>query len=306
VNRASIDIGSNSLLLLVVDSEGVTLHDEARVVSLGKGLGDRGLFRPDRMIEALGVLGEFAQTARGLGVAAAEIRAVATSAARRALNATSFFDKVREATGIVVRVIAGEEEAQLTWQGALGQLNLPEGPICVVDLGGGSTEVVLGLGHRIRQRSSLEIGTVRLTEQFFGSTVDRYRPTDLARLRAHIDAIVATLRWPELPRSLVAVAGTATTLAAMELRLLRYDRTKVHGYRLTRAALRRWTDQLLHASPEERRLMAAISPERADYLLTGAVVLETVATAVHKDSLRVSDGGVRHGLLVDPQALGAA
>jgi exopolyphosphatase/guanosine-5'-triphosphate,3'-diphosphate pyrophosphatase len=222
------------------------------------------------------------------------------------LNATSFFDKVREATGIVVRVIAGEEEAQLTWQGALGQLNLPEGPICVVDLGGGSTEVVLGLGHRIRQRSSLEIGTVRLTEQFFGSTVDRYRPTDLARLRAHIDAIVATLRWPELPRSLVAVAGTATTLAAMELRLLRYDRTKVHGYRLTRAALRRWTDQLLHASPEERRLMAAISPERADYLLAGAVVLETVATAVHKDSLRVSDGGVRHGLLVDPQALGAA
>lgn len=294
---AAIDIGSNSLLLLVVDDEGKTLHDEARVVGLGRGLGDRGLFRTDRMEDALQVLGEYAQRAAALGVPPGEVRAAATSAARRALNVTTFFERVKAQTGLNVRVIAGEEEAYLTWAGARRGLTLPDGPVAVVDLGGGSTEVVLGEREQITRRSSLEIGTVRLTEAFLDGGAGRVDPRGLARLKQHVAGVVATLSWPQQPRALVAVAGTATTLAAMELGLERYEGDKVHGSRLRRASLRRWIDRLLAAEPEERKALARVSPERADTLLAGAVVLDAVASAARRETLVASDGGLRHGLV---------
>ncbi len=296
--RASIDIGSNTLLLLVLDDSGATLHDEPRIVGLGRGLGDRGLFRPDRMEEALAALRDLAATARSLGVLPQDIVAVATSAARRALNAETFFARVQEETGLQVRIISGHQEASLTWHGALVGLPVHEGPLAVVDLGAGSTEVVVGEGATIGMELSLELGGVRLTERFFGGADGRTRPADLARLRSHVDHVVEAVTWPVLPRAMVAVAGTATTLAAIELGLQQWDRDKIHGMRLTRGALRRIIDRLLPAGPHERREIAAISPERADYLLAGACVLESICTAGRRDSLWVSDGGVRHGALI--------
>lgn len=298
--RASIDIGSNTLLLFVTDDDGTTLHDEAQVVGLGQGLGERGLFSPERMEAAIDTLARFALKARDLGVFAHDILAVGTSASRRALNARTFYDRVQQETGIQVRVISGDEEARLTWLGAMGGLSLPGGPIAVVDLGGGSTEIVVGEGDRVGSATSLELGSVRLTEQFFGTEPGRYKPADLARLRSAVDEAVSAARWSVQPRALIAVAGTATTLAAMEAGLARWDRRVVHGQRLTRASLRRWTDRLLAAGRHERRELAAVSPERADFLLAGACVLEAVCTAARRDSLLVSDGGVRHGLLMRP------
>lgn len=294
---ASIDIGSNSLLLLVRGADGQTVEDLQTVVGLGKGLGDRGLFRPDRMDAAVEVLRRYAARARELGVEPAQIRAVATSAARRALNAATFLQRVQDETGVHVEVISGPEEARLTWLGALDGLPLPLGSVAVVDLGGGSTEVVVGEGERIQLRTSLEIGSVRLTEAFFGEVPDRYDPRALSRLREACAQATASLEPARHPRSVVAVAGTATTLAAMQLELSTWDRDKVHGTRLTRADLRRFIDRLLASSPEERRQWAAVSPERADNLLAGACVLEAVLTALQRESLLVSDGGVRHGLL---------
>lgn len=297
--RASIDIGSNSLLLLVRSADGQTVHDEASVVGLGRGLGDRGLFRPDRMDAAVEVLRRYASTARTLGVPPEAVRAVATSAARRALNATTFFERVRVETGLLVQVIPGAEEARLTWLGALDGLALPLGSVAVIDLGGGSTELVLGEGEKIAFRTSLEVGSVRLTEQVFGEGPGRYDPRDLGRLRALLEPVVAPLVPARHPRTVVAVAGTATTLSAMNLGLTAWDRDKVHGSRLTRADLRRWIDRLLASDAEERRALAAVSPARADYLLAGACVLEALLTALQRDSLLVSDGGVRHGLLAE-------
>jgi len=297
--RAAIDIGSNSLLLLVRAADGTTLHDEATVVGLGKGLGDRGLFRPDRMDAALEVLRRYATTAQGLGVAPGQVRAAATSAARRALNSATFFARVAEQTGLQVAVIAGAEEARLTWLGALDGLPLPLGSVAVVDLGGGSTEVVLGEGERIAFRTSMEIGSVRLTEEFFGECPGRYDPRALSRLRARVATATEELEPARHPRSVVAVAGTATTLAAMNLGLESWDRDVVHGSRLTRADLRRFIDRLLASEPEERRTWAVVSPERADNLLAGACVLEGVLTALQRESLFISDGGVRHGLLAE-------
>lgn len=295
--RASIDIGSNTLLLFVVDDEGHTLHDEARVVGLGQGLGERGLFRPDRMDAAVEALRDFADTARRLGVPPYDVRAVATSAARRALNARTFLDRVQATSQLGVQVITGEQEALLTWKGAAGGIRLPKGPIAVVDLGGGSTEVVQGQGPEIRERVSLELGSVRLSEEIFGPDPDRYRPADLSRVRSAVASVVDGLTWERLPRAIVAVAGTATTLAAMERGMTTWDRTQVHGMRLTRNALRRQVDRLLHSDAAERRELAAVAPARADYLLAGAVVLDAICESALRDSLIVSDGGVRHGLL---------
>lgn len=292
-----MDIGSNSLLLLVKGDDGVVLFDDARVVGLGRGLGDRGLFRPDRMEASLEVLREYAQTATALGVAPDAVKVVATSASRRALNAGTFFERVKKETGLNVRVISGEEEAQLTWLGARQGLDLPEGPVGVVDLGGGSTEIVLGEREIITLRTSLEIGTVRLTDQFLDGGRGKVDPRALARLKQHVDGVVSGLQWPSWPRVIVAVAGSATTLAAMELGLNAYDGAAVHGFKLSRAALRKWIDRLLEAEPDERQVLAAVSPERADTLLAGACVLDAVLAASRRETLTISDGGLRHGLL---------
>jgi len=296
VPRASIDLGSNSVLLLVLADDGAVLHDEARVIGLGRGLGDRGLFRPDRMDAAVEALRDYAATATALGVPPDAIKAVATSASRRALNAATFFERVKKDTAIQFRIISGEEEALLTWLGARQGLDLPAGPVGLVDLGGGSTEIVLGERDVVQFRASMEIGTVRLTDQHLDGGRGRVDPRALARLRQHIDDVVTGLSWPLVPRVLIAVAGTATTLAAMELGLQTYDGAKVHGSRLTRAALRRWIDLLLEADADQRRVLAAVSPDRADTLLAGACVLDAVLAHARRETLIISDRGLRHGV----------
>lgn len=293
--RASIDIGSNSILLLAMDDAKQPIHDEARVVGLGRGLGERGVFRPDRMEAALTVLKEYAETAKKLGIDPSKIRAVATSASRRALNANTFYAQVRAQTGIRVEVIPGEEEARLTWMGGISGLDLPEGPAVLVDPGGGSTEIIMGEADRIRYRISLELGSVRLTERFLG--YEAVEAGALSRLRAYVEETVAQITLPGMARTAVAVAGTATTLSAMDLGLKVYDPKIVHGSTLTAAALRKHIDRLLEATPEERRQLVAVSPERADTLLAGAVVLLMVLERTRRQSYRISDRGLRYGVL---------
>ncbi len=294
--RASIDIGSNSLLLLVQDDAGATMADIQNVVGLGKGMGpERGLFRPDRMEAAMAVLVTYACKAREMGVAPAEVHAVATSASRRAMNAPSFYAEVQKKTGLRVQVISGEEEARFTWLGSVVGMDLPAGTTMVIDPGGGSTEVIAGEGRQIRSAVSLEVGTVRLTEQFLG--YGAVSASDYAKLRAHVDATIATLAVPSIPKAVVAVAGTATTLMALELGLSTYDAAKVHGGTLSVAALRKWIDRLLAASPEERKALVAVSPGRADTLLAGSTILLRVLEQVRRQALRVSDRGLRHGVL---------
>ena len=293
--RAAVDIGSNSLLLTIVDDQGAIVHDEARVAGLGRGLGDRGLLAPDRIAAAEAILADYVRTAQLHGVSPGAIRAVATSAARRAMNAQTWFQRVQRQLGLRVRIISGDDEARFTWLGAQRDLEVTEGPLLVVDLGGGSTEVVLGEGAQIYERVSLEIGSVRLTEQWLG--LGTASPSALARLRNQVDTAVGSLKMEPIPRNVVAVAGTATTLAAMALGLDRYDAARVHGSRLTKTELGRFVDRLLVAGPDERRQIAAVSPERADFLLAGAVILDRLLTAARRQQLIVSDRGLRFGLL---------
>ncbi len=297
MSRAAIDIGSNSLLLTILDDAGAIVVDEAQVVGLGRGLGDRGLFASDRIAHAEEVLAEYVKAAAEHGVSAGSIRAVATSGARRAMNAQTWFARLQKSLGLRIRTITGDEEARLSWLGARRDLDLPEGPLLVVDIGGGSTELVLGEGDRIFGRASLEIGSVRLTEAYLG--VGHVDPSGLAKLRNHVDSQVASVKLEPAPRTVIGVAGTVTTLGAMALGLEQYSSAEVHGGKLTRVELARFIDRLLPASPAERRQIAAVSPDRADYLLAGATILDRVLQSSRRPQLTVSDRGLRFGLLAD-------
>ncbi len=299
--RAAIDVGSNTLLLTVLDADGRTLHDEARIVGLGQGLGDRGMFRPDRMATAEEVLRSFVDTARGHGVDAGSIRAVATSGARRALNAETFFEKLRRDTGLRVRIVSGEEEARLTWRGGLVDLPGVDGNLLVVDIGGGSTELVQGTRDAIRARISLELGSVRLTERHLavkGEVPDRFDPAGWAELERHVASEVGRVPIEIRPDAVIGVAGTVTTLLAMSIGLTAWDGARVHGAALSSATLEGFRDRLLRADRAERRAMAQVAPERADWLLAGATLLLAVLRHAGVERCAVSDRGLRYGLLV--------
>ncbi len=296
--RAAMDLGSNSILLTVVGDEGEVLHDEARVVGLGKGLGDRGLFATERMKAAEVVLGEYLHIARGHGVEPWQVKAVATSAARRAMNAQTWVGRLQRKLGLRVQIVTGEEEAQLTWLGAQGSLALPEGDVLVVDLGGGSTELVLGSGGEVSSRVSLELGSARLTERYLGCEV--VDPAQLTALRQDVALTVSSFALEQPPAAVVGVAGTVTTLAAMARGITDYDADLVHGSELSRVELGRFVDQLLPATPQERRAMAAVAPDRADSLLAGCAVLDRILAMSRRSSMIVSDRGLRYGLLTRP------
>jgi len=289
--RASIDLGSNSCILLIQSPQG-TVVDEARVVGLGAGLGDGGPFRVDRMDAALSALSDYAAIARKHGVDPSTIVAVATSASRRATNTTAFYDRVQAQTGIHFQIISGQEEARLTWLGARSVLSTPT--VVVADLGGGSTEVIAGTGPDIAFSTSLEVGSVRLTEAFLGRGV--VTAENLAQLNAHLDAITAELELPTAP--LIGVAGTVTTLACMELGLKVWNADAVHGSLLHRSALLSAIERLSPVQGAERRAMVPVGGERADFLVAGASVLLRLLAATAQEHMVVSDHGLRHGALL--------
>ena len=297
--RAAVDIGSNSIVLLVLGDDDTVLADASRVVSLGAGLDQTGRFAQDRMDAAMVALLDFSDQAAQFGIAAADIGAFATSASRRAGNAAAFFRTVAKRTGIVVRTITGLEEAQLTWAGATFDLDLPSSQLGMVDLGGGSTEIVWAMHNAAPcAPHSLPLGTVRLTEKFFGPDPQRYAPEQFQKLKAHIHSVISRADLCIQVENLIAVAGTATTLAAMSLGLKAWDREAVHGRRLSLSELDAWMDRLLASSATERQVWAAVSPKRADALLAGAAVLHTVGSLCGVDAMTVSTGGLRHGALL--------
>ncbi len=296
--QAAIDLGSNSALLAVVQGDRL-LHDEAKVVGLGRGLRDGGVFRPDRRRAAMDVLVAYARTAVRFGVEPHEVIAVATSASRRASDAPAFFEDVRRRTGLCFRVIDGEEEARLAFVGARFDLELP-GPVLVVDLGGGSTELAVGTEAPIFRRS-LPLGVVRLTEEVLGPEVRPATEADRQAMIATVDAALPPS--PDLgDAQVIGLAGTITTLAAQHGRAARFDRARIHGARLDDSALAEMERALMGLDAEQRRALVKVSPQRADYLLAGAVIARRVLRWAGRRALVVSTGGIRFGAILDARA----
>lgn len=301
---AAIDVGTNTVLLLVAERRGdgfAPLAERAEITRLGRGVDRSGRLDPAAIRETVEVLARYAAEARSLG--AEGVACVATSAARDASNGEEFFSAAERAAGVRPEVISGEEEARLVYESAWRDFGAPAGAaaaLAVLDVGGGSTEFTWGRGPRPEARTSLRIGAVRLTERV--APRDPVPPGDLESLRAGAREALAALASarPRLAGArLVAVAGTVTTLAAVEQALPAYDAGAVHGSTLDLEALERLLARLAALPLAERALLPGMEPKRADVIVAGCVVVLEAMRATGFDRLTVSDRGVRWGLLHD-------
>ncbi len=289
---ASIDIGTNSVLLLVADrgpdGKFTAVLERAEITRLGKGVDQSKTLAPESIAATLDVLEVYVRDARALG--AEGIAATATSAARDASNGPEFLATVKAKTGVAVEIIPGDEEARLSFASAWADFGRM-GALVVLDIGGGSTEFIYGEATgQVAWRKSFDVGSVRLTERFAG---------DRARIRAHLTETFAALPQPPAGFLLVGVAGTVTTICAVANKVEPYDAAQVHGAMLPAAQLTRTAD-LLWATPlEERRALPGLQPKRADVIPAGAEILVAAAAKLGAAAVCVSDRGLRWGLLAD-------
>ncbi|MES1173955.1 MAG: Ppx/GppA phosphatase family protein [Myxococcales bacterium] len=304
---ATIDIGTNSVLLLVAEAQGdalTPLLERATVTRLGEGV-DRNRRLLDAACErTLACLSDYAAELRRLGVTVLD--AVGTSAMRDAEGGQAFISRAKGVLGVAPRVIDGNEEARLTFAGALS--GLPHaGAVTVFDIGGGSTEIVVGsrttTERHISAAVSLNIGSVRLFERHVKS--DPPNAAELLLVEGDILAALATAPKPDASATLVGVAGTVTQVAALELELTRYDAARVHGYTLTRKAVERVAARLASLDIAQRRALPGMEPSRADVIVVGSAIARAVLEWSGATELVVSDRGVRWGLAEQLAARGA-
>lgn len=292
---AAVDIGSNSVRLLIVGADGDRLRRDITTTRLAAGVDATGRLDDAAIERTIAALRTFRATWESLGVSAGRVRITATSAVRDAADRARFLGPAVDATGVPVEVITGEEEAALSFAGATGAVEVAA-PCVVIDVGGGSTELVVGdrVG-RIVGSVSLQLGCVRLTERDLHS--DPATPDELTRARATVDAIVAeglaslALQGAVLDDlvSVVAVAGTATTLAALHLGLERYEEQRIHGTRVALADLERIALQLGAMDVATRAALGPVQPGRAEVLHGGAIVLARTLRHLGVGELAVSE-----------------
>ncbi|GAA4471015.1 Ppx/GppA phosphatase family protein [Rhodococcus olei] len=305
---AAVDCGTNSIRLLVADadSEGrlTDVVREMRVNRLGQGVDATGRFAPEAIERTRVALEEYAAMIRETGATA--VRMVATSATRDAANREDFFSMTREVLGAVIpgaeaEVITGDEEARLSFAGAVGELDPAAGPFVVVDLGGGSTEVVLGDGGGVHAAYSTDIGCVRLTERCLHDDPPTAEQVAAARAFAAEKLGEAFARVPvEQAHTWVGVAGTMTTLAAVSLELPQYDAERVHLSRMSLQRLHEVNDNLLHMTHEQRAAITTIHPGRVDVIGGGAIVADVLGQELARragiDELVVSEHDILDGI----------
>ncbi|MDI1479943.1 Ppx/GppA phosphatase family protein [Polyangium sp. y55x31] len=303
---AAIDIGTNSVLLLVVEQRGdelVPILERATITRLGQGVDATRTLAPEAVARTLDCLAQYGKELHACG--AAKVAAVGTSAMRDASGGDAFRAEAKARIGVEPRVISGREEAELTFEGALSGLGL-SGPVTVFDVGGGSTEIVTGdTATGLAHATSLDIGSVRLTERHVKS--DPPTAAELEAVRADVRASLARTGFSP-SGALVGVAGTVTTIAAYARDVFPYDASRVHGARLSQEEVIRAVGSLAAMPLAERRALRTIKPERADVIVAGGeLVAEVLAWAREARAsstpavestveLVVSDRGVRWGL----------
>jgi exopolyphosphatase / guanosine-5'-triphosphate,3'-diphosphate pyrophosphatase len=301
---AAIDIGTNSVRLLVAEVNGdvgddpgaplTTLDRRMRITRLGQGVHALHRLAPEAIERTLTVLREYRGVIDDLG--AEHVRATATSAARDSENRDEFFGPATEVLGRSPELLSGEEEARLSFLGATTGLDAPA-PFLVIDIGGGSTELVVGTTEPEALRS-LDVGCVRITEQWLES--DPPAPEELSNAVSAVrDELADVAR--EIPSirdaaTVVGLAGTITTVAAIEQGLLEYDRDRIHHFRLTRAAAEEVFRTLAIESAEERRHNPGLEAERVDVIVGGAVVLVSIFRTLDLDEILVSEADILDGL----------
>lgn len=303
----AVDCGTNSIRLLIADvSDGVLrdVHREMRIVRLGQGVDATGQFAPEAIARTHAALADYGELLTSSGVT--RVRMVATSATRDAGNRDEFFAMTAGVLGSVVQgavaeVITGDEEAELSFCGAVGELDSAGAPFVVVDLGGGSTEVVLGDSHGVQAAFSADIGCVRLTERCLHSD-----PPTAAEVAAARDVVRERLGEAlrvvpvERARTWVGVAGTFTTIAALAQNMTTYDSAAIHLSRVSFADLLPVCDQLIAMTRKQRAALGPMHEGRVDVIGGGAIVVEELANALGAragiDTLTVSEHDILDGI----------
>jgi len=300
VRLATIDIGTNTTLLLVAemrDGQAHVLDERAEITRLGRGIGTGGDLGSAGIDRTLATLSDYAAIANKHGAA---IWAIGTEALRRAPNAADFLIPAGQVLGSPVEVIDGDREAALTFLAAARSFPAAvAGQAVVIDIGGGSTEIIVAQAGQMQFRRSLPVGSVRLTERHVRS--DPATPSELVAILDEVTQRLTDLAipFPSGRATLVGTAGTVTSLAAMSLGLTSYDPQLVHGYRLTAVALEKQIARLRPSTQAQRENMAGLDPKRADVILAGAVILHTIVTRMGVQEVLVSDRGIRWGLLFE-------
>jgi len=294
---AAIDCGTNSIRLLIADIDGANfreIHREMEIVRLGQGVDKTGQFHPDAIIRTLAAVDKFAIEIAKRGVE--KIRFCATSATRDATNRDLFIDGVRERLGIAPEVIPGEVEAALSFQGATRDFPATDGPFLVIDIGGGSTEFVFGT-TTVEFAKSMNIGCVRMTERHFtGGDAD---PGQIAAAIEDIDeAIAQAAKIVPITKSktLIAVAGTATTVAAAALELSSYDRYSIHLSRISAEKVHAVSKSFLSMKREDREALGYMHPGRVDVIGAGSLVLSRIMLATGATEFVASESDILDGM----------
>ena len=296
---AVIDAGTNSIKFHVgerqPDGTWTTIVDRAEVTRLGEGLEETGAIADaaiERAAEAIAGMVEEAEADHALAIAA-----VGTAGLRIASNSAAVVEAIRRRAHVTVRVISGEEESRLAYLAVKAGIGLAQGRLAVFDTGGGSTQLTFGSGDRVDERWSVNVGAVKYTDQFgLGGVVS---PETLAEALAAISADLSRLDGREPVDALVGMGGAITNITAVKHRLATYDPDVVQGTVLTRDEIDRQIELYRTRDAAARREIVGLQPKRADVILAGACVVRTVMDKLGRDSLTVSDRGLRHGLIAE-------
>jgi exopolyphosphatase / guanosine-5'-triphosphate,3'-diphosphate pyrophosphatase len=298
---ASIDIGSNTVRLLILESDGSrnfqTLISRRVITRLGEGMDTQGKLMESRMSATFSALSGFRQDCLDHGNP--PLFAVATSAVREASNGKEFVRLAQEKTGIEIEIIPWEEEARLTLEGVFWKIPHENRKILTLDIGGGSTEFILSEGKNIAGFCSSSLGVVRLTEKFIHQhPVDN---TEYKNLTAHLKnelQIIQKKLSAFFPQVFIGTAGTVTTLAALKGNIYPYDPDKIHGALLSSQDINTLNQDLKNKSLNERLALKPLEPGREDLIIAGtAIVLETMRT-FQCDPLLVSEYSLREGIIL--------
>jgi len=306
--RAVIDVGTNSVKLLVADltPEGITpIHETGLQTRLGRGFYLHHQLDPDAITATATAVQEFAESARSLG--AAKPRAVATSATRDATNAQDLVRAIARTSGLDLEILTGQREAELAFAGAIATLNPNPPAVLVLDVGGGSTEFVLGIHNHPVYSHSHQLGTVRLFEWI--RPHDPPNEDDARRAHDHVRRLMESQVLPDLapalalaptPPVLLSTGGTAALLACIHLQLQTPDRRLIETTHITRAGLESITHALWSKSLDERKQVPGVPSERADIVLMGALIHSQIMQTAGFETLRISTRGLRFALLAEP------
>lgn len=294
---AAIDCGTNSIRLLIADIDGDNFREVSRdmeIVRLGQGVDKTGEFHPDAIARTLAAVDKYANEIARRGVT--KIRFCATSATRDAKNRSLFVEGVRQRLGVEPEVISGTQEAELSFLGATKDLPDALAPFLVIDIGGGSTEFVLGTREVLAARS-VNIGCVRMSERHF--VKDPVSLHEIEAARVDIQRAIAEAAKDvdiKAAKTLVAVAGTATTVAAAALELASYDRYAIHLSRISAEKSAKVSQMFLSMTRQERAALGYMHPGRVDVIAAGALVLSEIMKATGAQEFIASESDILDGI----------